>query len=251
MPRLVDALPTDRQILSLFAPLGIFARILPCLIKPSCYSRIDLEEFKRICNYLGPKSLPLIVITAIFISLALTIETILETTRYGAQDSSGAAISIGLLRELGPLTVSIFWAARVTVLLSYNAKLYVDKNGPTDFIEVFVFPRFLAGLIMAVPLASYGLVFGFATAAMYAPTIGVSSWQEFLEIARVSIHERDIFVYFFKLILLNPIIAVIVGSACGLYSNEDGGSTASHAVSKMFIYAVIANFVFTYFMYPV
>lgn len=251
MRRLVDALPTDSQILSLFVPLGILARIIPCFFKPYCYSRIDWREFKDICYYLGPKSLTLIVATAIFISLALTIETILETTRYGAQDSSGAAISIGLLRELGPLTVSVFWAARVTVLLSYNAKLYVDANGPTDFIEVFVFPRFIAGLLMAIPLAGYGLVFGFATAAFYAPTIGVSSWQEFLEIARVSIHEKDIIVYFVKLVLLNPVIAVIVGSACGLYSNEDGGSTAAHAVSKMFIYAVIANFVFTYFMFPV
>ena len=251
MSRLVDALPTDRQILSLFAPLGILARILPCLIKSHCYTGIDIQEFKRICHYLGPKSLPLILTTAIFISLALTVETILETTRYGAQDVSGAAISIGLLRELGPLTVSLFWAARVTVLLAYNAKLYVDNNGRSDFIEVFVFPRFLAGLLMSIPLAAYGLVFGFATAAIYAPTIGVSSYQEFLEIARVSIHEKDITVYFVKLILLNPIIAVIVGSACGLYSNDDAGTTASHAVSKMLIYAVIANFVFTYFMYPI
>lgn len=251
MSRLVDALPTDRQILSLFAPLGILARILPCLIKPNCYTSIDVPEFKRICHYLGPKALPLIITTAIFISLALTVETILETTRYGAQDVSGAAISIGLLRELGPLTVSLFWAARVTVLLAYNAKLYVDSHGRKDFIEIFVFPRFLAGLLMAIPLAAYGLVFGFATAAFYAPTIGVSSYQEFLEIARVSIHEKDITVYFVKLILLNPIIAVIVGSACGLYSNDDAGTTASHAVSKMLIYAVIANFVFTYFMYPI
>lgn len=251
MNRFVQALPTDGQILSLFHPLGIFARILPCLVNPNCYTRINIEEFKRICDYIGPKALPLILSTAIFISLALSIETVLETTKYGAQDSSGAAISIGLLRELGPLTVSIFWAARTTVLLSYNAKLYVDKHGHTDFIEVFVFPRFIAAIMMAVPLASYGLVFGFATAALYAPTIGVSSWQEFLEIARVSIHEKDIITYFVKLIVLNPIIAVCVGSACGLYSNEDGGTTASHAVSKMFIYAVIANFIFTYFMFPV
>lgn len=250
MRKILDALPSDQYLLSLFHPLGILARLLPCIFRPSCYAAIDHAEFRRLCRWLGPRSLPLIVISAIFISLALTIESVLETTRYGAQDTSGAVISIGLLRELGPLTVSIFWAARVCTLLAYDAKQYVQSKGSRDFVEIFVFPRLIAGLLMAIPLAAYGLVFGFATAAIYSPSLGVSSSEEFLEIARVTIKLKDIICYFVKLIFLNPICAVIVGSAVGLYSEDDGGTTASHAVSVMFIYAVIANLVCTWLMYP-
>jgi ABC-type transporter Mla maintaining outer membrane lipid asymmetry permease subunit MlaE len=55
----------------------------------------------------GEGSIPLVILSAAFISMALTSQAVLELQRFGAEDLARPLIAVGLLRELGPLTVSI------------------------------------------------------------------------------------------------------------------------------------------------
>lgn len=249
MSYLMGLLPTDGQILKWFAPIGIWTRTVFVGLSPHSYKSIDWLAFKNLCIWLGPASLPLITFSAVLISLALSVETILETSRYNAQDISGAVIAIGLLRELGPLTVSLFWSARVAARLSDEARIYTTASNDDRFVADFVLPRYIAGLLMAVPLSAYGLAVGFLTAALYAPVQGVSSSADFLEIARSGIKDKDVITYFVKLILINPTLAVMVGSTYGRMATDSPGVTAANAITVMFIYAVCINLLFTSAMY--
>lgn len=166
--------------------------------------------------------------------------------KFGAQDISGAFISIGLLRELGPLTVSLAWCARVAVRLTAEARQFDGASG--EFAQQFFLPKYLAALAMSIPLGTYGLVIGFLTSAFFAPLIGVSSTSDYLEAARLSIRDKDLFVYFVKLILINPTIGVLAGCAFGRRGGAPGVA-ASNAVTAMFIAAFFANLLFTYAVY--
>jgi phospholipid/cholesterol/gamma-HCH transport system permease protein len=233
-------------VLRWMQPLGRSTRLLFTAFHPRGLSRFDWRLFASKCVWLGPQSLPLVTISAIFISLTLTLQAVLEMRQLRTQDLSGAVIAIGLLRELGPITVSMAWAARVTAHLCAEGRDFGIDRSDSDYATYFVLPNLLAGLLMSIPLAAYGLVVGFTTAAIFAPTLGVSSTNDFLETSRLYIQNKDVMTYFVKLILINPTIAVLVGSAYGRDEGQSPRFAAANAVTTLFIAGFICNWLFTY-----
>jgi ABC-type transporter Mla maintaining outer membrane lipid asymmetry permease subunit MlaE len=151
------------------------------------------------------------------------------------------------LRELGPLTVSVSWCARVAARLSGEAREFSGNS--RDFVTQFALPKYLAALSMAIPLGAYGLVIGFLTSAFFAPHLGVSSTHDYLSAAKPAIRDKDLFCYFFKLIVINPTIGVFAGCVFGRSGKGGRAEICSNAVTAMFIAAMFFNLVFTYAMY--
>ena len=187
---------------------------------------------------MGQRSFHFVAFAAVFISIALTVQCVIEMQKYRAQDVSGAVIAIGLLRELGPLTVSLAWCARVSALLGFEASKFVGSD--SEFAHRFVFPNYLAALMVSVPLGAYGLLFGFLTAALVAPMLSVSSTADFLESAKIGIQDKDLFVYFLKLILINPTIGVFAGCSAGRLAAADPlAPVGANAVTATFWLATL------------
>jgi phospholipid/cholesterol/gamma-HCH transport system permease protein len=236
----------------LFSWMGVVGRSLRLFaeaMRPSSFSAFDLTFFLSKCSWMGVQSLPLVTISAVFVSLTLTLQSVVEMRALRTQDLSGAVIAIGLLRELGPLTVSLFWSARVSAHLCEEGRQFGLDRSDSEYAARFVLPSYIAGLLMAVPLSAYGLVVGFGTAALFAPTLGVSSSNDFLETARLYIKNKDVFAYFWKLIFVNPSIAVLVGCAFARDSSQQQRYAAAHAVTATFICGVIANWIVTYILF--
>lgn len=199
---------------------------------------------------MGARSFHLVAFAACFVAIALTLECVIELQKYRAQDISGLVISIGLLRELGPLTVSLAWCARVAALVSNEARNYPIDGSLSEFAQGFVFPRYMAALLMSVPLGGYGLVIGFVTAALVAPLLGVSSSNDFVESARQGLVDKDIAVYFIKLILVNPTIAVFAGCSAGWYARGNiDVPVGANAVTATFLFGYAANLAVTMVAY--
>lgn len=233
------------------APLGLSIKLFFSAISPGAFRRVRGSEFRKYCRWMGEKSFHLVALAAVFVSIALTIECVIEMRKFGAQDLSGALISIGLLRELGPLTISLAWCARVSALTSNEARYYTGNNAG-EFGKTFVCTRYLAALATAFPLSAYGLVIGFVTGALVAPLLSVSSTSDFLESARQNIRNKDLFVYFFKLFLVNPTIGIFAGSAAGWYgrgTENRAMPVEANAVTATFLVGYIANFMVTYAAY--
>lgn len=249
MNSILRFIPDDRKLLSPLAPLGLTVRMCFAGFRPSSFMRLNTKDFRQLCNWLGVQSLPLIALSAVFIALALTLETVLEMNKYSAQSLSGVVIAQGLLRELGPLTVSLAWAARVTSRVAVEAHETCAVMSDFDFAQTFLFPRWLAGVLMAGPLAVYGLVIGFASAAIFAPFLGVSSTTDFLENSRVNINSTDLIVYFCKLVLVNPTIAVLAGCTHGRNARVSSSVAVSEAITRLFIAGFIVNWFITWAVY--
>ena len=249
MQKFIDMLPSDELLLKPVEPFGQAVKLFWGMLCISALSHIDTRMFRQKCIWMGEQALPLVAISSVFVALSLTVQTVNEMRGYRAQDVSGAVIALGLLRELGPLTVSLSWAARVAALLSLEAHDF-DKTMPDRlFVQQLVLPSYLAGLAMSVPLSAYGLIIGFASAALFAPLLGVSSTNDFLETARLSIKNKDLIVYFVKLIAVNPTVAILTACAIGRIQKCDHAHLSANAVTAMFIAAGLANFIFTYMMY--
>jgi phospholipid/cholesterol/gamma-HCH transport system permease protein len=211
------------------------------------FAALNRQTFFERCLLLGENAIPMVCFCAIFISLALTFQTVNELRAYRAQDLAGTVIAIALLRELGPVTVSLAWCARTAAIMSEGSQAFRD-NTDEHFVHHFVFTNWLASLAMSVPLSVFGLVAGFLAGALLAPMVGATSTADFLEASRSAIKNRDLFVYFIKVILINPTIATFIGCAVGKTATGQT-SSAARAVSQMFIIATAVNLALTWALY--
>jgi len=216
---------------------------------PRSWRNLNLADFSEHFHWMGPGSLPLITFSSIFIALALTTQATIELTKYRAQDMAGPLIAIGLLRELGPLTCSMAWCAQVAVFLSQDTAEFRRAHGEEDFGTGFILPRYLAALAAGLGLSAFGLVIGFTAAAAYAPLIGVSSSADFLETARLAIKDKDVCVYFTKLVLINPTVAFMVGCSCGKATDDATPLSAARTVAALFIAGAIVNYLVSAVVY--
>ena len=228
------------------APLGRAIRILFGALQPAAIRSFSYKKFKVACLWMGPESFHLVALASVAVAIALTIQCVVELQKYQAEELSGAVISIGLLREIGPLTVSLAWCARVSARIAAETQVYFDAGKIDEFAEKMVLPNYLAALTMSVPLGAYGLVIGFVTGALVAPMLGVSSTSEFLNSARGGIQMKDIIVYFIKLILINPTVGFFAGCAAGATNTHSSHAAASNAVTATFIVGFFANLIVTY-----
>ncbi len=245
MQKVIRRLPGS-EIPRWLAPLGLSVKLFFGALSPKALMNVNGAEFRAYCFWMGRRSFHLVALAAVCVSIALTIECVIELQKFRAQDLSGAAISVGLLRELGPLTVSLAWCARIAALLSSEARIYTGSDDVFEFARKFVCPRYLAALAMAVPLGAYGLVIGFVTAALFTPLITSSSVNQFVESAREIIRHKDLVVYFIKLNLVNPTIGVFAGCAAGWYARGDVNEpVGANAVTATFIVGYIANLIVT------
>lgn len=231
------------------APLGRAIRLFFDAFQPSSLSRFSFKKFKVACLWMGPESFHLVALAAVTVAIALTIQCCIELQKYQAQDLSGAVISIGLLREIGPLTVSLAWCARVAARIAAETQAYYDAHKIEEFTQTFVLPNYIATVAMSIPLGTYGLVIGFITGALVAPMLGVSSTSVFFHSARDGIQMKDIIVYFIKLILVNPTIGFFAGCAAGATTNHSNNAAPSNAVTATFIVGFFANLIITYAAY--
>lgn len=232
------------QVISMF---GRSLRLLICSLSPRSLGRMSSSEFRQYFTLMGIDSLSLVTTASILVSIPLCTHAVLELQKFGAQAASGALIAVGLLRELGSLTVSMMWAARCAAFLSDDTASLIrsGKNLDAEFFAV----RYMAALAAGIPLSAYGMVVGFVAAALYAPLIGVSSMSDFLEAARQAVNTRDVSVYFFKLAFLNPTVVVLVSMTVAAEYRGSPEMSATTAVSGTTIGVLIANLLFTLAVY--
>jgi hypothetical protein len=73
--------------------------------------------------------------------------------------------------------------------------------------------------------------------------------SDFLESARLGVKNKDLIVYFIKLIAINPTVAVLAGSAYGLSGWKKKSPTVATALTTMFIVDVAVMWLVTSIAY--
>lgn len=225
---------------------GAAIRLFLSALSRRSFSQFSSEEFHYHLRWLALGGLALITWTAIFIACALATQTVLELRRFGAEDLAGAAIAIGLLRELGPLTVSLAWCARTAAFVSCSKR---EQFQYADQANNGLLPLICAIYVSGALLSVYGLVIGFVAAALYAPFLGVSSSTDFLEAARSQISNKDVCIYFLKLNAANPTAAILAACAAASERNLTLPFIAASAVGTTFILGTFFNLVITLIAY--
>jgi phospholipid/cholesterol/gamma-HCH transport system permease protein len=115
-------------------------------------------ELIRQIESIGVRSLPIVILTAIFSSLVMTVQMGVQLQRFGALEYVGNVVSMSLVRELGPVLTALLVGGRVGAgiaaeigSMAVTEQVDAIRSMGADPVKKLVVPRVLAAVI-SLPL---------------------------------------------------------------------------------------------------
>jgi phospholipid/cholesterol/gamma-HCH transport system permease protein len=200
---------------------------------------------------IGVGSAPVVMLTGFFTGAVLTLQSANTLTRFGATGSTGYAVGVSLVRELGPVIGSLMVAGRAgSGMASELGSMLVTEQVNamralgTDPIKKLVVPRVLATTVMmpilTIAADAVGLLGGLAVSTFM---LSISS-NQYLSSAFDGLENIDLFGGLLKPLVFGAIIA-LVGCHCGLrtYGGTQGvGRSTTQAVVNSSVLILFFDF---------
>lgn len=222
------------------------------------FSKRNREETLNQMYVTGIKSLGVITIVAMFTGMILALQTGLELRRFGLQANIGTAVTVTMLREMGPFMTALIIAASVgsaiaaqvgtMVVQEEVAALEIMSINPVRFI---VMPRLAALAIMMPLLSFYTNVIGVTGGAIVGATQLEVSFQAYFDNAQLYAANKDLYVGLFKAFVFGVVIATV---ACyqGFQATEGAvgvGSATRRTVVISFLTILVLGYMITRMFY--
>jgi phospholipid/cholesterol/gamma-HCH transport system permease protein len=159
---------------------GEFGRILLLLgstIKQMILPPFEIRNtFKQMVE-IGIKSLPVVLITAVFTGMVLALQTYTGFKRFGAEALVSSVVALSMTREMGPVLTGLIVAGRAGAAMAaelgtmrVTEQIDALETLATNPIKYLIVPRFLSGMIMLPALTVVADIIGILGG--YAVTVG-------------------------------------------------------------------------------
>jgi phospholipid/cholesterol/gamma-HCH transport system permease protein len=216
-------------------------------------SRRDLERLLPQFFAIGAASVPVILVTGIFVGMVLAIQAIEQFRAVGLENRMGVIVSMSVVRELGPVLAGVMLAGRVGGALTaelgtmrVTEQIDALRSMGSDPVRVLVMPRFLACLLLTPVLTMYcNLVGVLGGWFISVPIFDVSNWA-YWNYAQVSLETWDVGNGLFKSIFFGATIGLIScykGFNCG-----QGASGVGKACTEAFVAGFMVILVLDFFL---
>jgi len=223
------------------------------LFIPVAFSKRSRQEVLNQCYVTGIKSLAVISVVAAFTGMILALQTGLELRRFGLQQNIGTAVTVVMLREMGPFMTALIIAASVgsaiaaqvgTMVVSEEVSaLEIMSINPVRFI---VMPRLFALALMMPLLAVYTNILGILGGAVVGATQLQVSFQAYFDNARLYAENKDLYVGLVKAFVFGVVIAT---TACHQgFSASEGAVGVGQATRRTVIISFLVILVLGYML---
>lgn len=238
----------------MLAAIFLGGQVLVHLLRGKINQRNTLEQMAAV----GPDSLFIALVTAIFVGAVFTIQVAREFINFGAGNVIGGVLSIALTRELAPVLTAVVLAGRVgsafaaeigTMRVSEQIDAMLMLR--TDPIDYLVIPRVLACCLMLPILTLLSLITGMFGGFIIATNIYNLSDTVFIDSARNFLGIWDIFSAMIKACCFGILIAVI-GCSWGLTTTGGAkgvGQSTTTAVVTALLIIFVSNFFLSWLMF--
>lgn len=237
---------------------GNIVILLLVALKQMLLPPYDIKNILKQMLEVGVKSVPVVLITAIFTGMVLALQTYTGFKRFGAEALVGTVVALSMTREMGPVLTGLIVAGRAGAAMAaelgtmrVTEQIDALETLATNPVKYLVVPRFTAGLIMLPALTILADIVGiFGGYLITVRVFGVSStiyWKrtwDFLE-------TEDIYNGLIKACFFGGCIAII---SCykGFYTSggaEGVGKATTGAVVLSFMSVLISNYFLASWLY--
>ena len=197
--------------------------------------------------FIGSKSLFLIMLIGVFCGMVLGLQGYYTLVKFGSVGMLGSAVSLTLIRELGPVLTAIMLTGRAgsSMTAEIGVMRITDQIDALDVMDInsmgyLVSPRLLASLI-AFPLLTavfdvIGIIGGYLTGVLM---LGINEGAYFYRITS-SVTATDVNGGFIKAILFGLLVTTICCRQ-GYYTNKRRDSVGPEAVGNATTSAVVIS----------
>ncbi len=238
----------------MLAAIFLGGQVLVHLLKGKIHRRNILEQMAAV----GPDSLFIALVTAIFVGAVFTIQVAREFINFGAGNVVGGVLAIALTRELAPVLTAVVLAGRVGSAFAAEIgtmrvteqidALLMLKTDPIDYL---VIPRVVACCLMLPILTLLSLVTGMIGGLIIATQVYNLSDTVFIDSARNFLRLWDIVSAMIKASCFGVFIAVI-GCNWGLTTTGGAkgvGQSTTTAVVTALLIIFVSNFFLSWLMF--
>jgi phospholipid/cholesterol/gamma-HCH transport system permease protein len=225
----------------------LFLKTLAFIFRPP----FDIRNLLKQVEYVGIKSIPVVLITGGFTGMVLALQSYTGFKRFNAEAFVATVVALSMTRELGPVLCGLMVSGRVGSAMAAELgtmqvteqidALYTLAINPVKYLVV---PRFLASLIVMPILTTFadilGIIGGYLVSVMLLksnPTVYIRRTYDYLDL-------EDVYVGLLKACIFGMIIAII---GCYQGMNTRGGAegvgkatTSAVVISSLLI--LIANY---------
>ena len=233
----------------LLAAILLGGQVLIHLLRGKIHRRNTIEQMAVV----GPDSLLIALVTAIFVGAVFTIQVAREFIRFGAASTVGGVLALALTRELAPVLTAVILAGRVGSAFAAEIgtmrvteqidALYMLKTDPFDFL---VIPRLIACCLMLPVLTLMSLITGMFGGLLVATNLYKLSQTVFLDSARNFLDIWDIGSALVKAACFGAIIAVI-GCSWGL-TTSGGAKGVGQSTTTAVVTSLLSIFIINFFL---
>jgi phospholipid/cholesterol/gamma-HCH transport system permease protein len=205
-------------------------------------------------EHIGVRSLAVVVLTAVFSSLVMTVQFAVQLSRFGAKEYVGNVVALSLVRELGPVLTALMVGGRVGAgitaeigSMAVTEQLDAMRSMCADPIQRLVVPRVLAAAIALPLLTILADLLGVFAATLIAALDTNVSLSFFYSSITAVVQISDVVGGLIKTVFFGALIALI---AChrGLHTRggrQGVGAATSRTVVVTSITTLIADFLLT------
>jgi phospholipid/cholesterol/gamma-HCH transport system permease protein len=216
------------------------ARALANVFKRPIYTADMMQQ----ADFIGFGSLSIVLSSCFFIGVALALNSATTLARFGAQTLIGELVSIGVVRELGPLLAGLVVAGRnASGIASELGSMIVTEQIDamralgTDPMKKLVTPRVVSTMFMLFFLTILGDLMGLIGGDFVSSVLLGLDSHEYWNTAWQSLVFADVFIGLVKPIIFGFIIATI-GCYYGL-STKGGTQGVGRATTESVVAAMI------------
>lgn len=223
--------------------------------------KIDFSETLYQIYRAGVQSVPVVVMSATFIGLAMSLQIARElVVTYGASRFVGGMVTVAIVREIGPVFTAVAVVGNVgSSIAAEIASMEVSEQ--VDALKVFnispisylVIPRLLATSVVTPMLGILGSAIAVLVGMLISQFLVDISYGLYLDSAQSALTIRDMSISVTKSFCFGVAIAIIACSF-GLRTRggaEEVGTTTTRAVIWGLLAIFIINFLITAFFYDI
>src|SRR3954471_21856186 len=160
--------------------LVITGQVMRALVPP----RIESRELWKNLHKMGNRSVPIVVLTALFAGGLMTLQTGPFVKKYGATALAGWGAGYAVLREIGPILIALMFSGRVGAnntaelsTMTVTEQLDGLRALAIDPVRFLIVPRVLAMIVTLVALTIIGDLVALTGAALVGRVLLDIEWS--------------------------------------------------------------------------
>jgi len=243
------------SVLAVAEEIGGIVLLAADLARALVPPRVDARELWKHLYRMGVRSVPIVVLTALFAGGLMTLQAGPFVKQFNATGLAGWAAGYAILREMGPILIGLMFSGRVGAnntaelsTMTVTEQLDGLRALAIDPVRFLLVPRALAMVVMLVALTVIGDLVALAGAAVVARLVLDIEWATMYHSFADNLRPFDFLHGVYKAIAFGAAIAV---SSCYFGVTVRGGAVGvgravNHAVVAAAVSIMLLDFFLTY-----